>query len=258
MKLLGLQMHITWEDKHVNFDKVRQLLAPVAPERDCLLVLPEMFATGFSMNAAAIAESYGGQTEQFLSGLAKEHGVYVVGGAAMQGKTGHARNKALVFGSQGQLLGFYAKMRPFSPGGEAEHYVAGERPMSFRWGDCAVAPFICYDLRFPELFRQVTATHQPELFVVIANWPEKRIAHWVQLLRARAIENQAYVIGVNRVGQDPFYNYTGRSLIVDYNGEILADAGQNESCVTASIDLEPLRKYRKGLPFLNDLKGCGS
>jgi omega-amidase len=254
MKVLGLQLDIAWEDKPANFEKIRALLNQAAPERDCLVVLPEMVATGFTMNAAAIAEPYGGETEQFLSGLAKKHGIYLVGGAAMRSKQGRPRNKALVFGPEGQLLGFYAKMRPFTPGGESEHYAAGERPMTFPWAGCAVAPFICYDLRFPELFRQVAATQQPQLFLVIANWPEKRIAHWVRLLQARAIENQAYVIGVNRVGKDPFYTYTGRSLILDYNGEILADAGQNEGWLAASLDLESLRKYRQGLPFLQDLK----
>ena len=254
MKVLGLQWDIAWEDKAVNFEKVRRLLDRAAPERDCLVVLPEMFATGFSMNVARTAEHYGGETEQFLSSLARERGIYVAGGAAMLGKQGRPRNKALILGPTGELLGFYAKMRPFTPGGEAEHYEPGQRAMTFRWAEFTVAPFICYDLRFPELFRQVAATHRPELFLVIANWPEKRTAHWVRLLQARAIENQAYVIGVNRVGQDPFYTYSGRSLILDYNGDILADAGQDEAAISATLDLESLRKYRRGLPFLDDLE----
>lgn len=254
MKILGLQLDIAWEDKPANFEKVNGLLNEATPERDCLVVLPEMFATGFSMNTARIAEPYGGETEQFLSRLAKERGIYLAAGAAMRGSHGRPRNKALVFGPTGELLGFYTKMRPFSPGGEAEHYAAGERPMSFRWAQCTVAPFICYDLRFPELFRQVAANQRPELFLVIANWPEKRIDHWVRLLQARAIENQAYVVGVNRVGKDPFYTYTGRSLFLDYNGEILADAGQAEGPIEGTMDLESLRKYRQGLPFLKDLR----
>lgn len=254
MKIVGLQIDIAWEDKRTNFEKVRRLLKSSAIERNSLLVLPEMFATGFSMNAATIAEPYGGETEQFLSGLASEHSAYVVGGAAMRSQEGRPHNKALVFEPSGQLLGFYAKMRPFSPGGENEHYAAGERPKAFRWTECTFAPFVCYDLRFPELFRQVAAAHRPELFIVIANWPEKRITHWLRLLQARAIENQAYVIGVNRVGNDPFYSYAGRSVIVDWNGEIIADAGQNEGTVEGQLDLPLLMKYRQGLPFLNDLK----
>ena len=253
MTVVPTQSDIVWEDKPANFTKARRLLQQAAPPKDSLVVLPEMFATGFSMNTEAIAESYGGPTEQFLSSLAKEHGVYVAGGAAMRGRDGRARNKALVFSPGGELTTFYAKMRPFTPGGEAEHYVAGERPAMFRWGEATVSPFVCYDLRFPEIFRQATAAWQPELLVVIASWPEKRILHWVRLLQARAIENQAYVVGVNRVGSDPYYQYPGRSLIVDFNGEILADAGGQEGCISATLDLPILRKYREGLPFLKDM-----
>ena len=252
--MVTLQLDIAWEDKPPNFEKVRRLLTEAAPEKNSLVALPEMFATGFSMNADAIVEPYGGETERFLAGIAKEFGVCVIAGAAIRSRDGRARNKALVFSPAGELIAFYAKMRPFTPGGEPENYVAGEGPIAFRWGECSVSPFICYDLRFPEIFREAVAAHRPELFVVIANWPEKRIRHWVALLQARAIENQAYVVGVNRVGRDPYYTYSGRSLIVDPQGEILADAGEQEGCVSAKLDLVNLRKYREGLPFLADMK----
>jgi len=254
VQIIGLQLDIAWEEKSINFEKARQLLSKASPEPDSLVVLPEMFATGFTMNAASMAEPYEGQTEQFLKQMASEHRVYLIAGAAMRSKDGSARNKALVFGPTGQLLGFYAKMRPFTPGGEDQHYVAGTAPVAIECNRIKVAPFICYDLRFPELFRQVAAKQRPELFVVIASWPEKRVSHWVRLLQARAIENQAFAVGINRVGTDPFYTYPGRSLIVDYDGEILADAGSSEGVVRAHLDFEPLRKYRAGLPFLADLK----
>ena len=253
MNVFAIQLDIVWEDKLANFQKIRQLIAEAQPTKGSVVALPEMFATGFSMSAEKIAEAYAGPTEQFLSQVAKEHAVYLVAGAAMRDDQGVARNKALLFGPNGELIGFYAKMKPFSPGGEHEHYIAGKQTVAFRIGEITMAPFICYDLRFPELFRRVTAERQPELFVVIASWPEKRIAHWVRLLQARAIENQAYVVGVNRVGKDPFYNYVGRSLIVDYNGEILTDAGKAEVCIQAPLDLAALSKYRAGLPFLQDL-----
>ena len=259
MNVIALQHDIAWEDKPANFAKVRRLLTEVTPAKDSLVVLPEMFATGFSMNADAIAEEYGGPTEQFLASLAREFGVCLVAGAAMRGRDGRPRNKALVFSPAGELLAYYAKMRPFTPGGEPEHYQAGQKPVAFRWEDCTVSPFVCYDLRFPEIFRaSVAAHHRPELFVVIANWPEKRIQHWVRLLQARAIENQAYVVGVNRLGSDPYYTYPGRSLIVDPQGEILADARDREGGIRAQLDLAALRKYREGLPFLDDMKQhCG-
>lgn len=254
MNVLVLQFDIAWENKLANFETVRRLLIDARPAKDSLVVLPEMFATGFSMNADAIAEPYGGETEQFLARTAKEFGICLIAGAAIRGRDGRARNKALVFSSAGELITFYAKMRPFTPGGEPEHYAAGERPAAFRWSDCTVSPFICYDLRFPEIFREAAATHHPELFAVIANFPEKRIGHWLALLQARAIENQAYVVGANRIGHDPFYTYNGRSIIVDPDGKILADADGREGHISAKLDLENLKKYREGLPFLDDLR----
>jgi len=254
MNVIAVQPDVVWEDKKANFQNVLRLLEKAQPEKGSLVVLPEMFATGFSMNTGKVAEAYGGETEQFLVRTAKELEIYFVAGAAMRGRNGRARNKALVFSPTGELAAYYAKMRPFTLGGEPEHYVAGEQPVVFRWGEFSVSPFICYDLRFPELFRQVAATHRPELFLVIANFPEKRIHHWVTLLQARAIENQAFVLGVNRVGKDPYYTYSGRSVIIDPHGEILADAGAQECCIRASLDFANLRKYREGLPFLADLK----
>jgi predicted amidohydrolase len=251
--IVGLQFDIAWENKSANFATVRRLLAQAAPQKGSLVVLPEMFGTGFSMNVAQVAEAYGGETEQFLAATAREYGIHLLAGAAMRGRDGRARNKALVFSPAGELIAFYAKMRPFTPGGEKEHYTAGEHPITFGWNEATVSPFVCYDLRFPELFREAAAAHRPELFVVIASWPEKRIHHWVALLQARAIENQAYVIGVNRIGKDPFYTYSGRSLIVDPQGTILADAESAEAVVSAQLDLPNLRKYREGLPFLADM-----
>jgi len=254
VNVLGLQFDIAWENKAANFETVRRMLAEAAPEKDSLVVLPEMFATGFSMNTEAIAEAAGGETEQFLSQMARDFGVCMIGGAAIRGRDGRARNKALVFSPTGELLAFYAKMQPFAPGGEAQHYAAGERPVTFRWADCVVSPFICYDLRFPEIFREAAATHRPELYVLIASWPEKRINHWETLLKARAIENQAYVVGVNRIGNDPYYAYNGQSAIIDPHGLVLADAGERVGCIGAKLDLPTLRKYREGLPFLADMR----
>jgi predicted amidohydrolase len=254
MKVAALQFDIVWEDKVANFDRVKALLEAARLEPNTLVVLPEMFATGFSMDTAKIAENYGGATEQFLAGLARQFGIFVMAGAAIKGRDEQTRNKALVFSPGGELLAFYAKMRPFTPGGESAHYSAGKSPITFQWEEFKVAPFVCYDLRFPEIFRRVAATDRPELFVVIANWPDKRSQHWVTLLQARAIENQAYLVGVNRIGTDPYYHYAGRSMVIDPSGNILADAAGEQKCLEASLDLAQLRKYREGLPFLDDLK----
>jgi omega-amidase len=253
MQVAGLQFDIAWENKSANFATVERMLKEARLEANTLVVLPEMFATGFSMDTANIAENYGGETEQFLIRMAKGSGIYLLAGVAMRSRAGQIRNKALVFSPLGEMIAFYAKMRPFTPGGESGHYTAGKAQVIFQWAECKVAPFVCYDLRFPELFRKAAASGRPELFVVIASWPDKRTQHWVTLLQARAIENQAYVIGVNRIGADPYFTYAGRSVIVDPSGNIIADAGGEQKCIRASLDLESLRKYRQGLPFLDDL-----
>jgi omega-amidase len=254
VNVIALQPDIEWENKPANFHRVRRLLAQAAPEKDSLVILPEMFATGFSMNMEKIAEFYGGETEQFLAGIAREYGIGIIAGVATRGRSGQVRNKALVFSTTGELVAFYSKRRPFTPGGENEHCVPGERPVVFEFAGWGISPLICYDLRFPELFREAAAVSQPALFVVIANWPAKRSLHWLRLLPARAIENQAYVVGVNRVGTDPFYHYKGRSMVLDPQGEVLADAGENEGWVRAHLDSDNLKRYREGLPFLRDLK----
>ena len=254
VKVFALQFDIAWENPPANFAKVRSLLATAAPETGALVALPELFATGFSMNTPVVVERRGGATEQFLADLASRYGITVVGGVAIQEDNGKCRNQAVAFSPSGERICEYTKMRPFTPGREHEHYVAGERPVVFAWGDCSVSSFICYDLRFPELFRMAVQSAQPGLFVVIANFPAKRITDWVRLLQARAIENQAYVVGVNRIGDDPFYHYNGRSLIINPQGEVLVDAGASEDVIQADLDLDQLAKYRAGLPFLKDLR----
>src|SRR5260370_37228090 len=133
MEIIGLQIDVAWENKPANFEKVRRFLRESPIEKGALVVLPEMFATGFSMNAEAIAEPYGGETEHFLAQLAKQHGIYLIGGAAVRGRQGRPRKQALAFGPDGELIGFYANKRPFIAGGASEHYVAGAAALVFRW-----------------------------------------------------------------------------------------------------------------------------
>jgi predicted amidohydrolase len=253
MKIHACQMDIVWEDKPANFARARALLAASRPEPGSLVLLPELFATGFTMNSEALAEAPGGDTERFLARLAAELGVFLMGGVIGRATAGRPRNLAVVFGPDGREVARYAKMQPFSPGGESRHYEAGGAPVVFPWRECRVAPFICYDLRFPEIFRPA-ARAGAELITVIANWPVTRIAHWTALLRARAIENQAYVAGVNRCGTDPTLTYNGHSLIVSPQGEVLAEAVDGEKVISATVDLESLRTYRKNLPFLADMR----
>ena len=253
MKIYCCQFDMQWEDKKGNFGKVRSLLTAEKPQKEALVLLPEMFATGFSMNVPAIAEKEGGVTENFLSETARQFGVFLMGGVVTQGKGGRGRNEAVLYSPGGELIARYCKLQPFTPGGESQNYVAGEEIVIVPWRGFSLAPFICYDLRFPEPFRAAVG-RGANLITVIASWPVARIQHWVTLLQARAIENQAYVAGVNRCGKDPKLSYSGRSMIVNPRGEIIADAGEGECVISAEIDLDELASYRTELPFLKDMR----
>lgn len=261
LNLVCLQYDIAWENKPENRKKVKEMLAQSNPAAGSLIVLPEMFETGFSMNVDLTAEDEEHSGAQFLSELAVEHESWVLAG--LVDKSNNARtetveisgaNRLLVFDDNGKNICSYDKMHLFSPGQENQHFVAGSQPRCF---DCAgfnVSPVICYDLRFPELFRSCVNSFGTELFIVIANWPSQRSMHWCTLLQARAIENQAYVVGVNRSGADPMHKYPGRTQVIDPRGTILADAADEEKVLICRVDLESLQNYRKEFPVLNDMQ----
>jgi len=251
MNLFAVQPDIVWEDKPANFRKVRALLAARPPEPGSLVVLPEMFASGFSMNLAVTKQSGQREDESFLRDLARETRTTVIGGLVNPaGERGH--NQAVAFSPEGEPLTRYTKIHPFSLGGESVGHEAGREIVTFPCGGFSVAPFVCYDLRFPEIFR-AAAKRGAELFVVIALWPAKRVQHWLTLLQARAIENQAYVVGVNRTGTDPNHSYAGRSVVVDPHGVIIADAGEQERVLAATIDAAAVRTWRADFPALRDM-----
>jgi omega-amidase len=253
MRVACCQFDIAWEDKPANYARVGQLVGGAKLQRGTLLLLPEMFATGFSMNAAAIAETQGGPTARFIADLARGHGIYVLAGIVLGERGEQARNEAVLFDPSGNLACRYAKLHRFSFAGEDRHYAAGAAPAKCVVEGCTVQPAVCYDLRFPELFR-TPATRGAELICVIANWPAARDAHWVALLKARAIENQAHVAAVNRCGRDANVEYSGHSQIVGPWGEVLEDAGSGEAVIHAELDLSRLREYRAKFPALNDIR----
>lgn len=251
LNIHAVQLDPVWEDKAANFIKVRTLLASQPPVRGSLIILPEMFATGFSCDVAKTLETISGETEHFLRELAREHDCAVLGGVVTPGKDGRGRNQALVIAPDGSELARYTKQQPFSLGGEADVHERGQEPVVFEWSGMKIAPLICYDLRFPELARAAIRLGA-EVLVYIAAWPVKRHHHWISLLQARAIENQACVIGVNRTGTDPHFSYNGRSLVVDPHGIIIADAGEREQTLRAAMDSEVIREWRVQFPALRD------
>jgi omega-amidase len=249
-----VQLDIAWEDKPANHAKVTAMLGAVRPVPGSLIVLPEMFSTGFSMNLAATAQSEQREDESFLAGLARKHQSGVIGGVVSPVQNGKAKNESVAFGPDGALLARYAKMQPFMLGGEGECYAAGEAVLTFPFQGFTVAPLVCYDLRFPEHFR-TAVKRGANLMVVIASWPVKRYHHWLTLLQARAIENLSYVIGVNRTGRDPELNYNGRSVVVSPHGHVIADGGEGEGVVSARIELADVEGWRAQFPALRDMRG---
>jgi omega-amidase len=253
MQLIGCQIDIRWEDRQKNFDKVSELLTSTTVSEGSLIVLPEMFASGFSMNVDRIYEKDPSTTETFLSELAKNYSSTVIGGLVKRHDSGKGLNTLSVYGPDGSALGSYQKNHCFSFTGESDYYLSGEDILTFDWQGLKVCPTICYDLRFPELYRRGVAAGA-ELFPVIASWPVDRVDHWDTLLKARAIENQAIVIGVNRVGNDPKWSYSGHSSIYDHQGKLLDQKINLEGCVSADVSAKSLREWRTHFKALNDIK----
>lgn len=253
MNIACVQFDIAWENKEANYAKVAALLRTTKIPASSLVLLPEMFATGFSMNVATVAEEPGGMTEQFLARTAREYGFYLLAGVTTRGKHRRGRNECVIFAPTGELIARYRKMQPFTLAGESANFEPGEEAVTCVCNGLKVAPFICYDLRFPELARSV-ARQRPQLMTFIANWPNTRLHHWPRLLQARAIENQCYVAGVNRIGNDPRFQHSGRTMIIDPHGEIIADAAGEEGIIQAEADLENLAEYRRAFPALDDMR----
>ena len=180
MYVAGVQLHIVWENKKANHEKVRALLAGARLPKGALVALPEMFATGFSMNVAEIAQSDARETETFLASLAEEFGIHVCGGVVIRRPDGRGLNQSVTFAPDGMLLARYSKIHPFSYGGETEQYAPGTDVITYRLDPFLVAPFVCYDLRFPEIFRHAVKKGV-QLYTVIANWPEPPATHQVSL-----------------------------------------------------------------------------
>ena len=248
MEILVLQTDIVWHDREANLAGIERLLEEQRPEGGALVVLPEMALSGFSMDAGAAADD--GTGAERLGQLARRHGVTLVAGLARRTADGPA-NEAVVFGPDGRELTSYRKLHPFSPPGEGSVWRAGERIVTFPCGGFTVAPFICYDLRFPEVFRAAVDAGA-DCFVVVANWPSRRTHHWSLLLRARAVENLAPVVGVNRSGTDPSFSYAGASAVIDAEGAVLAEAGEAATVLRARLDPSAVAEWRAAFPALRD------
>jgi predicted amidohydrolase len=249
VRVAAVQHDIVWEDAAETHERVRPLIAAAAAEGARLIVLSEMFATGFSMDPDRVAEPEGGPSEQFLLDRATVHDAFLIASVAQRGADGRYRNNAIVAAPDGTVRR-YAKIHPFSFAGEHERYAAGHDFLTVGIDGLRVSVFVCYDLRFADEFWALAP--QTDLYVVPANWPQPRHEHWRTLLRARAIENQAYVLGVNRVGSAKGLPHVGGSALIDPMGQVLVEGEAEEAVLLAEADPGVVAETRTTFPFLAD------
>lgn len=252
MKIAAAQVDIVWHNRKANYEKAASLAAQAKDAGAELFVLPEMFPTGFSMDAAFTAEAPDGPSAGFYRKLARDLSIHVVGGLVLNCEEHRPQNAALCVGPDGEDVACYRKIHQISILAETEHYDPGDRPELFPLFGTEASMFICYDLRFPELFRSVA--DRCALVIVIASWPASRQSHWDILLKARAVENQCYVIGVNRVGKGDGTLFTGGSAVIDPIGTVIAQGGDTEELLLADIDPEKAWEIRSQFPFLKERK----
>jgi predicted amidohydrolase len=254
MKIGLVQLDIEWELKKVNY-KNAEACIKIAAKKGCdVVVLPEMFNTGFSMNIAAIAEDENAETSLILSRLSKEYKINLIAGyATTAAENNKGNNTAVVYNRSGELLTKYTKIHPFSFALEDQHYNAGTSTSIFQIDGMTSSVFICYDLRFPEVFRSVAK--EVQAIFIIANWPAARKSHWLALLKARAIENQCFIIAVNRTGTDGNgINYSGDSCIYSPQGEEICSGDSTNKVLIGDVDPDKVREIRLEFPFLNDMR----
>lgn len=249
MRVSLIQASLVWGDPGANREHFDALLAPLAGCTD-LIVLPETFTTGFDMEAGGRAEPMGGATCAWIAAAARRLDAAVTGSVFIQDGAG-VRNRALWATPDGEIA-HYDKRHLFRMAGEHERFAAGHAPLLVEWRGARVCPLVCYDLRFPVWSRRRAALDY-ELLIYVANWPAARHDAWRQLLRARAIENQACVIGVNRSGADGNeIAFDGGSAVIDPLGRPLVELGAQAATVTVNVDLDALRRFRERFPVALD------
>ena len=232
-----------WEDPATSLRRADLVVARAAQRGAGLVVLPEMCTTGFTMDSRRLAEPLDGPSVTALREMARQKGVHLLAGVAT--RAGECYNSALLIDPSGGIAGEYRKQRLFGYAGETDHYAAGAGPVVLEVGGVRIAPFVCFDLRFPELFREVAP--RVDAMVLIASWPAARRAHWDVLVRARAIENQCYVVAVNRVGEGGGLAYDGGSVAYSPWGDRLGGGGE-----VVEIDPGEVTRTRSAYPFVAD------
>lgn len=261
LTITSIQTNLYWENKADNLHMFSEKINSI-PEHTEIVVLPEMFATGFSMKPEQLAETMDGQTLQWMKETAAGNKIILTGSVIIE-EEGKYFNRLIWMLPNGQL-GYYDKRHLFAFAGEDRHYTAGNRRLIASVKGWKINLQVCYDLRFPVWARQALAHSQPspkgeengpeyDVLIYVANWPERRSHAWKTLLCARAIENQCYVVGVNRVGRDGNdINHSGNSMVVDPLGEVLYHNSDDEDIFTITLEKEHLDSVREKFPFWRD------
>ena len=254
MRVAAIQHDIAWCDRQANFAHLAPLVAGAASSGARLILLSETFSTGFATDRDDLGEPEGGPSSQFLVEQARLHDVWIGGSCPEIARDAPDDDQrpynTLVLAAPDGTQHRYRKIHPFTYGGETKHFNAGDQFVTVDVDGLRVTLFVCYDLRFAdEFWKLADAT---DVYLVPANWPEARRVAWMALLQARAIENMAYVIGCNRVGNGNGLPHSGDSRIIDPLGEVLASASQTESILLADVRAEHVAEVRDRFRFLQD------
>ena len=246
LKVAGIQTKLAWEDASVNRAHFTGLMQNLDAD---LVVLPEMFSTGFTMDPIEVAEEMNGETISWMKECAMSNDFALMGSVVIK-ENDHYYNR-LIFAHPNGDIEMYDKKHLFTLAGEDEAYMAGTKKLVVNYKEWKICPFVCYDLRFPVWARNV---ENYDLLVYVANWPSPRIHAWNTLLQARAIENMSYCVGVNRVGVDVNgYEYSGHSAAYNYLGEVMFKTIPNKGeTFVVTLDKDAQNKTRQKLNFLND------
>lgn len=252
MRVALAQLDIQFGDPDANYQQVEVAIQRAAEQTVDVIVLPEMWNTGYALTRLnVVADDDGQRTRQLLSKLARQFRVNIVGGSVAVARDGHYYNEMLAIDRHGQLVSQYDKVHRFGLMAEDRYITAGATENVFELDDVAAMGVICYDIRFPEWLRK-QAAQGPRVIFVSAEWPTQRQMQWRLLLQARAIENQAFVVAVNRVGSDPDNQFGGQSLVIDPLGDLLAIGGAHPQLITATLDLAQVERVRGQIPVFED------
>ncbi len=254
MRIAAVQHDIVWNDRPANFRRLAPQVAAAAAGGAQLILLTETFSTGFAVDEPTLGEPEGGPSSQFLQEMAQQHAAWVCGSCpevpAGSDPADTRPANSFVFAGPTGTVHRYHKIHPFTFAGEHHNFRPGTQHVQVEIEGVRISPFVCYDLRFADEFWGLAPT--TDLYLVPANWPEPRRLAWMALLQARAIENQAYVVGCNRVGAGGGLNYVGDSRIVDPLGELLATGSQGETILFADIEPTYVADVRDRFRFLQD------